>query len=755
MKFDKTKAMRSAERFLTQGKYEDAVKEYANIVEHDPKDFTTLNTLGDLYIKTNSQDMAVGCFSRVADHYSKQGFAQKAIAVYKKVLKLEPNSIEISAKLAPLYQLKGSILEARDHYTIVANHYQATGKKVEALNIWKRVAELDPMNDAIYIKLAEGFLEENQREEACSAFVEAGLRAAKSNNLDIANRAFLGALEIKPNDFTAMKGYVNAQIKSGNVDDAVEYLHKIRQENTYNTDLLMLLADCYLEIDNPYEAEKTVIQIVEKEPIYYTRFIEVVNAYFQINDLDSCVRVLTMASEHLLVGGKAEEFKGIVDEILARNPELVEGLRLLVRYCDWLNDDAELKRSLERLAEASREAKNEEAEKYALQLLLKLAPHETQHSERLVELGEDASQIRELILSHTSQTVENNSEEVPQYETFASFEATADSQNAEGQNLESSMTDFEVASSTTEKTSDESIIVSEASEFEDATPELSPQLEMHLHQELESVDFYISNEYGELAGETLRVLEEQFGFHPEIESRKVKLGISSNPIVSDQINESEPSFDADSVSPNENIETTNLESYGRESDDELVSIETVGLGLSEPDAVGVDELIVEEKDPSNEIESDIDALSVFSDFREGLDLEEVASEPESGEDFETHYQTATAYKEMGLMDQAISEFQESIKHVGKTEKNRRLFQCYTMLGLCFSENQMPKQAIKWYDKCLKLADLGEDQKIAVRYEIAVAHQLEGNKDLAMHHFEEIYGTDVNYRDVGTRLYSLK
>jgi hypothetical protein len=52
MKFDKSKVMRSAERFLTQGKFEDAIREYSAIVEHDPKDVTTLNILGDLHIKT-------------------------------------------------------------------------------------------------------------------------------------------------------------------------------------------------------------------------------------------------------------------------------------------------------------------------------------------------------------------------------------------------------------------------------------------------------------------------------------------------------------------------------------------------------------------------------------------------------------------------------------------------------------------------------------------------------------------------------
>lgn len=745
MKFDKTKVMRSAERFLTQGKYLDAVQEYAKIVEHDPKDYTTLNILGDLYIKTDSQDKAISCYSRVADHYSKQGFAQKAIAVYKKVLKLEPNSIEISLKLAPLYQLKGSVLEAKEHYTIIANHYQETGKKVDALNIWKRIAELDPTNNEIYLKLAEGYLEENQREEAGNAFVEAGLRSQKSGNYENAATAFLGALEIKPNDFTALKGYVNAQLKVGNAEEAVEWLQKIRKENIYNTELLLLLTDCYLEIDNPYEAEKTVITIVEKEPIFFTRFIEVVHLYLQKNDLDSSVRVLTMASEHLLVGGKAEEFKVLVDEILTRNPELIQALRLLIRYYEWLNDNHELKLSLERLAEASNHAKSEEDEKYALRFLRKLAPHETKHLERLVELGDDEAALQEVSFNTSYEPEIVGNEDVPRFENFETYSEKTDSENTDLQNANDSSTDFAFSSTVDKSVSDDKTNIVTNSEAEVSKSGLSPQLEMHLHQELESVDFYISNEYSELATETLRVLEEQFGNHHEIEARKIKLGIvEAKPQEEELEKPNEPQNEQENVElKSEEIVETSIEFS---HNDEFVSVENVGIGLSEDENIDVEDFIEETK---FEAES-----SQFSDFRDGLDLEESESNA-NDEDFETHYQTATAYKEMGLMDQAISEFQESIKHVGKAEEIRRLFQCYTMLGLCFTENQMPKQAVKWYEKCLNLVGLNDEEKTAVRYEIAVAHQADGNKDVAMQHFEEIYGVDVNYRDVSSRLYSLR
>src|SRR5687767_11967065 len=59
--FDKSKAMRSAERYLSQGKIRDAISEYRKVVDHEPRDIVTLNMLGDLYSKDADVRSAVNC----------------------------------------------------------------------------------------------------------------------------------------------------------------------------------------------------------------------------------------------------------------------------------------------------------------------------------------------------------------------------------------------------------------------------------------------------------------------------------------------------------------------------------------------------------------------------------------------------------------------------------------------------------------------------------------------------------------------
>src|SRR5438132_14293622 len=107
MGFDKSKAMRNAERYVAQGKIRAAISEYYTVVKNDPRDFATLNMLGDLHLKNSEKRQAVECYIQVAEHYNKQGFAQKAIAIYNKISRLEPNSIDVLAKLAELHKGKG------------------------------------------------------------------------------------------------------------------------------------------------------------------------------------------------------------------------------------------------------------------------------------------------------------------------------------------------------------------------------------------------------------------------------------------------------------------------------------------------------------------------------------------------------------------------------------------------------------------------------------------------------------------------
>lgn len=719
MSFDKIKAMRNAERFLAQGKIRAAINEYKRVVESDQRDYSTLNMLGDLYAKASDLNEAVNCFTQVAEHYAKQGFAQKAIAIYNKISRLTPDSLEISEKLAQLYQSKGSIAEARSHYTNLAEQYQRKGKKAEALEAWKQIADLDKTNTEIYLKIAEAYWQDSQKDEAANAFIESGKRLSAKQQEESAAAAFSRALEIRPNDLQALSGYVQSHISLGFTDEAALALENVLEKEPYNREVMYLLIDCHLDTNNPAEAEKTVIKLVEKEPANYPKFLNVVELYIKNNDLESAARILTMTSEHLLVGGQATELEKWVNEILARNPEQLDALRLLVRFHVWQRDEAELKKSLERLAETARLNDSPDDERYALAQLLVISPHEVEHTKRLKELGELHGFPTDM---YENQPVPEPA--VPEFENsfeisngFAMSGQNEFHEDEIGNNYQE-FTSADIYSSDNDATKDfqftSQSVSPEIVEYTSDTTsayiveeeELSPFQQSRLQQELESIDYYISQSYTDLALKSLEVLENEFGKRPEIENVRQTLGAGD--------------------------------------------VKQVIGTFSSPEIV-TDTPIVREPAPPEKAYSGADD---FNDFRNGLDLEESDEEVDDG-DYDTHYHLGIAYKEMGLMEDSVREFQDAVKLVRADDGTRRFLLCCNMLGHCFMEKSMPNLALMWYKRCLDTANLTDEEQQGLHYEIANAYESAGEIEKSTEYFEKIYAVDVEYRDVGKRLKQLR
>src|ERR1044071_3465050 len=173
MAFEKAKVLKAAEKFLSQGKINAAIKEYRQIVDNDAGDLTTLNMLGDLYVRSGKKEEAISCFERIAEHYSAQEFNLKAIAMYKKIERLRTRDPIVALKLAELYANQGLVHDARAQFLVVAEAYTKSGDNKRALEVLHKIADLDPNNTEIRLKLADGYLKENMRREAAAAFVQA------------------------------------------------------------------------------------------------------------------------------------------------------------------------------------------------------------------------------------------------------------------------------------------------------------------------------------------------------------------------------------------------------------------------------------------------------------------------------------------------------------------------------------------------------------------------------------------------------
>jgi tetratricopeptide (TPR) repeat protein len=745
MAFEKAKVLKAAEKFLSQGKINAAIKEYRQIVDNDSDDLTTLNMLGDLYARAGKKEEAIVCFERIAEHYSAQEFNLKAIAMYKKIERLKTRDPIIANKLADLYATQGLVVDARAQYLIVADALTRAGDNKKALDILHKIADLDPGNTEIRLKLAEGYLKESMRRDAANAFVQAANRLQQVGALDRALEAYSKALQLISDDIDALRGMLETHIARGTADEAAEVLESVVHDREGDPDLVPMLARAYLEADDPQGAERATGMWMAQDTANYLQFLPVANLYLKVGNIDDTIRILSGIIERMLAGREEKELLEIVNGVLERNPDHVQALRMLVRIHWWQRDMDALRSALERLAEAAEASELIDEERYALTQLVRLAPDERHYLDRLNLLGGLQDEIVEDFSASSS------SAEVPQFETFANVEEEEAPQSS----------GFEVVEFET-NAAPETAFVDPTSSFADlnditdnsnyerpsafqevdfgnvdsaatSVPADEPgRREAMMKQELESVDFYITQGYSDIAIDTLEVLEKQFGPHPEIESRRRKLGGGSK-----------------AAPP----AATDVFEFGGAEDLAPAAEETVSFAadmtfasLGDNNDLGTPvEPIVQ--NPGKGIDAGLAEL--FEEFR-------VAEEEESGlEDFETHYNMGTAYKEMDLLDEAVQEFQTSVALVRPNDGTSRYLQCCNMLGHCFVQKGLPEAAIMWFKKGLAAPGHSEDEYQALRYELGGAYEEMGEIEQAKQYYTEVYGVDVNYREVGDKLRNLK
>jgi pilus assembly protein FimV len=140
---------------------------------------------------------------------------------------------------------------------------------------------------------------------------------------------------------------------------------------------------------------------------------------------------------------------------------------------------------------------------------------------------------------------------------------------------------------------------------------------------------------------------------------------------------------------------------------------------------------------------------VFEEFR--AELGEMGAEDE---DLETHYNLGIAFREMGLLEEAIGEFQKVAKANDSGRAFRYAMQCCTLLGLAFMEKGQASIAAIWYERALLTPGIDGESKLALRYDLGVAQESAGDLDGALKSFSQVYAVNIDYRDVAERIGSL-
>ena len=169
----------------------------------------------------------------------------------------------------------------------------------------------------------------------------------------------------------------------------------------------------------------------------------------------------------------------------------------------------------------------------------------------------------------------------------------------------------------------------------------------------------------------------------------------------------------------------------------------VNLGelLRDPDAPRSTRIVVPEHEPTGDEEADF--AEMLRRFKQGI------AESVDAADYESHYDLGVAYKEMGLVDEAIAEFQKALRG----PSNR--LASYEALGQCFVEKGQFAAASALLARALAEPGVTDDKAIGVLYLLGRAAEELRRDDEAHGYYQRVLVMDIEFRDVSQRLSALQ
>ncbi|MEW5981576.1 MAG: tetratricopeptide repeat protein [Acidobacteriota bacterium] len=222
MPIDRNDALRRAEKLLRQGRLDAAIAEYTKVADEYPRDLTTGNLLGDLHVRAGQIDRAVAQYTRMAEHLARDGFVSRAAALYKKILKIQPDDDTALQRSADLAGQQGLGAEARACLQALYQARVARGDRDGAAEAAIRRASADPSDVTGHFDAAHLLTELGRVSEAAGQLREAGLELLRQGRQSEGDRALSEALRFDATDAASRDRLIDLRLQTGHLDEAAD-----------------------------------------------------------------------------------------------------------------------------------------------------------------------------------------------------------------------------------------------------------------------------------------------------------------------------------------------------------------------------------------------------------------------------------------------------------------------------------------------------------------------------------------------------
>jgi tetratricopeptide (TPR) repeat protein len=327
---EREEALKKAEKLLRQGKLDLAIAEYARMIEDQPRDWNTRNTLGDLYIRASKPDQACAQYMMIADHLMHEGFFPRAAAIYKKILKIKPDEEPVLLNLGEISAKQGLLADAKGHFMSVATKRRARGDKPGADEMIVRLGALDPSDFDARVLAATTLAQNGDEIAAAMQYRSMHQDLREKGRLIEANAALREAVRYNPDDVEGRAELARTAVSEGNLDAAKAYL--TREIAGEDPALLLALMEIELRSGAMDNAREILTPLLRADDTLRTRIIELAWTLAPESPEAAFVCIDT-AVDTELASGNYMDAAAILQEFVTRVSGQIAALLKLVEIC--------------------------------------------------------------------------------------------------------------------------------------------------------------------------------------------------------------------------------------------------------------------------------------------------------------------------------------------------------------------------------------------------------------------------------------
>ena len=382
-KINPVKLKQDAEKEERSGRFEKAIELLKQLVQENPRDWNTINRIGDLYVKLNNVKAANEQYARVAEFYSKDGFYLKAIAVWKKINKNDPTQFDAYLNLADLYAKQGLLVEAKGQFQIVIDEYVKRNKIREAGEALRRLAEIDPADLKVRIRLAELYSREGRGEKAAEEYVAIADELVKKGHLAEALQVLDKGRKISPSNTRLAAEVGRVHLVQKDYARAVQHLEEARRAAPADRDVALWLAEAYVGSRRAREAHAVLQKLLQSNPGDQEARVQLGRVSLIEERFDEAFEHFLPAVEKLLERREGDRAAGILQQIVQRRPDHIKSLAKLVEVYRVIKNETLVAQTYSQMVDAYLSLGQYEQAASILELLVGLEPHNEQHRSKL------------------------------------------------------------------------------------------------------------------------------------------------------------------------------------------------------------------------------------------------------------------------------------------------------------------------------------------------------------------------------------